>query len=191
MGGRFRSMVRVLAVRHLPGFGRHQNTITYKKLLVTVLLASIVSLILGSESYSQTPYNTLKGIKEVEVLIEGLGGAEKKCGLSKSGLRSAVLFPIATSQLKVVDQASIKVYENATAVHHGSIDLCEAKYQVQLYTKQQTLINATNIYRRVELNLWDRGGVISGPKGTFEKLLRDTIEDLAKELVVDWSLDQE
>ena len=68
---------------------------------------------------------------------------------------------------------------------------CAASLTVSVQTLQIAFLDATAISKLVQIRLWEVGGMSWGPQNTFPSRIRQEIEDMTKEFVVDWTLDQQ
>ena len=154
---------------------------------LAVLIAFVT---LSPHSYSQTVGKRLEGITSVRISASDLNEEAMDCGVTKEGLRSAAMSPVATSKLRLGEGSSV-ILEIEVLAGELFSGPCIAAYRLQLVTHQNVELNGTQLERFIKIQLWERNRMIWGPKDEFATQIRDAIEELTKEFVVEWTLDQQ
>ena len=163
-----------------------QATIRY----LAVLIAFVV---LSPHSYAQTRGKYLEGIARITVGVGTLTVADgaEICGVTKEGLVAAAKFPVATSQLSLggTPQAFLEINALvATTVTRG----CAASVHVEVIAQPQSVtLDSTGLHKIPDIRLWGNSALSIGPADGFDRRIREMIEDMAKDFVVDWTLDQQ
>ncbi len=60
-----------------------------------------------------------------------------------------------------------------------------------MITDQIAELDATNLEKVVRVELWANHGIVVAKVGVLGFRLRDTVERMVKDFVVDWTLDQQ
>ena len=161
------------------------------KVLSVLLALGIVFL--SPVSYSQTLSNVLEGFTSLQIHVGDTDQDAADCGVTKASLRSAASFPIATSRLRIREKASLIFSVNVIVVPttKGSKPGCASAYDVVAYMYGFFELPPTQTKKAQKIQLWEDGGLIVGPMGDFGRRMSAKIDALAKEFVVDWTLDQQ
>ena len=114
----------------------------------------------------------------------------RPCGVTEAGLRSAASFPIDTSPLSI-ERSELVLLVVATIGELGNGAGCVVGYSVSLDIAQAVIVDETRLRKTVTLTLWEEEGLLWGPAEGFARRVRQKIEDLTKEFVIDWTLDQQ
>lgn len=177
-----------LAIRFSFEAQKHICDVTTASRIIRFLAVLIALVALSPHSYSQTFDNKLEGIKSVRILVTDLG--ESSCGVTEDSLRSAASFPIATSPLSF-DRSEFVLLVVANIGDLGNGVGCVVGYSVSLDIAQEVTVDATGLRKTFTLTLWEEDGLLWGPAEGFARRVRQKIEDLTKQFVVDWTLDQQ
>jgi len=159
------------------------------KVAITYITVLIAFVVLSPHGYSQTDEKVLEGITSVRVVASISDEDGSACGLREEGLSSAASFPIITSPLDLSDESEFVLVVSSSA-RETSVG-CTGSFRVRLLTFQFVVLDGTNLRKWVTIDLWNRGGLIAGPKGRFSSRLGEAIEVLTKTFIVDWTLDQQ
>lgn len=153
-------------------------------------LAVLIALVaLPPHSYPQTTGKLLEGITSVDIVVEELHDGARSCGVTKSAVRAAAAFPIATSRLHISETSVVNFYIQTFVL---SEDIgCSAAFKIEVYLHQDVMVLESNLRKYVTVELWERSALTVGPTNTFAEQLSTAIESLAKQFVVDWTLDQQ
>ena len=154
---------------------------------LAVLIAFVA---LSPHSYSQTIGKRMEGIGSVRISAFNLNEEAADCGVTKEDLRAAASISVGTSRLRL-SEGSSKILEIDVLAGELFSGPCIAAYRLQLVTHQNVELNGTKLERFIKIQLWERNRVIWGPRDEFATQVRDAIENLTKEFVVDWTLDQQ
>jgi len=142
-------------------------------------------------SRAQTFSNVLEDLEKVRIVIGDLGDAAARCGLTETDLRAAVSFPIATSQLRIVNDAAATLFVGATVVDLDYLNACLAALALEVRLVQTVSMTETGQTKPVDIVLWSGRGVWISNRAGFPRTVGTALEDAAKKFVVDWTLDQQ
>lgn len=159
------------------------------KATIRSLAVLIAILVLPAHSFAQTDNKRLEGIGSVNIIVEGLHDGARPCGVTIDALRSAASFPIVTSRLLMSKTSAITFYVQVSVLSQDSG--CTAAYEIEVYANQNVVVTESNLRKFVEVELWEQDGLMVGPRGDFGRRMTDVIDRLAKQFVVDWTLDQQ
>ncbi len=154
---------------------------------LAVLIAFVA---LSPHSYSQTVGKRMEGIGSVRISALNLNEEAADCGVTKVDLRSAASNSVGTSRLRL-SEGSSAILEIDVLAGEAFSRTCIAAYRLQLVTHQKVKLNGTKLSRYIKIQLWERNRMIWGPRDEFGTQVRDAIENLTKEFVVDWRQDQQ
>lgn len=155
---------------------------------LTILIAFVALL---QDSYAQTAFGSLEGVNPVKIVLGNLDEEARACGANEENIRSAASFPIAASRLRLSKDAPFVLQIRVNVLRFNGGSGCIATYSFDLWINDLVTLRTINLVKIHKILLWDRSGVILGPKNGFERQIREAIEGLAKELVADWTLDQQ
>jgi hypothetical protein len=129
----------------------------------------------------------LRGLTEVDVLIEGLPDASASCGITETGLTTAMNKALLDNGIRVDSfglAPTLSVHVNAWYFEY--FDLCVNNVRVELYSS----VNATSRHSAqpvfgtfVLAN--SGGGMASSGRADHGQLIRDTVFDYVEEIAVD------
>ena len=158
-------------------------------------LAVLIALVaLSPHGYSQTLNNVLEGVTSVRIDVRDINPHEEdntsNCGATKEDLRSAASFPIAASRLRIEEEALVYIEIRSLVVPTGPGG-CAASFSLSVATDQISDLAVTNLNKLVRVELWSNDGIVFAPVGALGFTLRDSIERMVKDFVVDWTLDQQ
>jgi len=124
--------------------------------------------------------NTLKGVKEVGILIEDLNDEARKCNITASYLDTAIRVPLSNSSIKIISLEKIPsagyIYVDVTVIDDK--DFCIG-----------SVITTFNKYVHSERDtgkFWTKTGLLSIRKINFQKRLGDELEMHTKEFIGAW-----
>jgi len=157
------------------------------KPLAGLLIAGCFAL--SNAAYAQNA-KPLKGVKEINVLVEHIGKDVAPCGITEGRVKSAFLFPLVGRGLVENDDSPIIADITVRSVYLKSLDICASSLEVEVYVTQPVALRATGQTVRAEVNLWQRTGLITSVLKEHMKLLASSYEELGKMFLVDWSAQQ-
>ena len=156
-----------------------------KKLLLFLTVTALIVLSC-SQSNAQTSDYVLRGISGFMLIIEDLNPVAAKCGITKEDLKTAILFPISTAKLTIDARPAPFMYLRVTVLERG-LD-CIASYEITFYDLKpvKKIDGITNI---MHIEYWQKTHILVDNKNNFSKSLYQSIEQLSKLFVIDWSFD--
>ena len=163
------------------------------RLLLCGLLLFMV--LLPSVGQGQTSYKILKGIQGIKLVIEPPEKEGTDCGITEQGIRQAVMFPASSTNLNFLELGSGASLRSGAPYYYVNVTTAKSEYVCAssvginvYYIKAVKLPN----YPRVvvaKVVLWEKGFVTFAHPTQHGKQIRDVIEDLTKEFLIDWNLD--
>lgn len=133
---------------------------------------------------------SLKGVESVALMFSEVDPPGERCGLSVEDLKMSVEYPISASQIKLDEEQGVFYYVGITSSYAEGVDVCASFIRFEVYVNQFVDVEATNtrVYRQV--NLWETGVLLGGPRRTHLEKVRDTLEEYTKKFVIDWAAAQ-
>ena len=80
-------------------------------------------------------------------------------------------------------------YVNILSLYSASTNSCVSDIDAEAYVTQHVNLEATGKTVSAEIKLWSSGGIIGSTRERHRQLLSQEIEDLAKQFVTAWNLD--
>ena len=80
-------------------------------------------------------------------------------------------------------------YVNVLSLYSASTNSCVSNIEAEAYVDQNVNLEATGKTISAEIKLWSSGGIIGSNRERHRELLSQEIEDLAKQFVTAWNLD--
>jgi hypothetical protein len=156
-----------------------------------VMIVAVAATLIANQSQAQTPSHLLRGLSQVQVVIEKLHGGSKECGLTEASIRDAIMYPLSSSRVEVVRNSDVAFYVKVNTLY--SKELCFSSVSLEVFTYHYVTLKwfgDTTGARRAEVRLWDPPGVIdySSPSSHAQRILNE-IENSVKRFITDWNLD--
>lgn len=112
---------------------------------------------------SLRPGSELRGLSKLGVVVEEIGPAAQRCGLTQAAVESAVSKSLSDAGLKIVRNSDEDTYLyvsiNATAMTTG---FCFSRYDVILYTNTTATLSFGSAPALVQVELLRSGGLAGG-----------------------------
>lgn len=117
----------------------------------------------GGEPFDQRPDAELKGLRELGLVVEGLGDRAAACGLTTDAIEAAVSKPLTDAGLKVARHADEDSFLYVNVITAStSAGLCFSRYDAQLYTTTTATMSYGSSRVLVQVLLMQEGGVAGG-----------------------------
>ncbi len=117
----------------------------------------------GGEPFDQRPDAELKGLRELGLVVEGLGDRAAACGLTSDAIEAAVSKPLTDAGLKVARHADEDSFLYVNVITAStSAGLCFSRYDAQLYTTTTATLSYGSSRVLVQALLMQEGGVAGG-----------------------------
>ncbi len=147
------------------------------------LVLLFINLIFSTSSHAIT----MKGLDEVEILIEGMNKeSQGVCNLYERDITTSLEYIISNSNIKIRSGENLKIpiLYVAGGIHHNN-DLCSGAVILQLwYASIDDPMNKENLGKFV---YFDRNAFMSGSHAKFKQHYLSFLETLAKEFVIEWN----
>ena len=126
----------------------------------------------------------------MRILIEPLSAASKECGIIEQSIRNAVMFPLSSTKIDVL-QGSGRFYVNATTVVSRSYPICISSLKVEVSYLQSVMLGFSNKDTPdfVAIKLWESGTLFSSGQHEHTQRMSENVEELTKKFITDWNLD--
>jgi hypothetical protein len=155
---------------------------------LAVIVASAM-ILMTNQSQAQTRNNLLRGLSEIEVLIEELDAKDKECGLTKEALRASVMYPLSSSKLKVVPFIDVIFYLGVDSLYLREDQLCFSNVRLSAYAIQHVTLEFSGDIKIAEVTLWKNGFAQSSNRSRHARNISDGVEEYVKKFITDWNLD--
>lgn len=133
--------------------------------------------------FSSNAYANLKGIVEMQLLIEPLNAKAKICGIKRENIETSARYILSNSKIKIVKSHPITLYINSNI---GENDGCYTSTSIRVY-KTMKDVGSNNWGNFI---YYSDGGIASGGTGAdFGNPYINSIEQMLKKLVVEHSND--
>jgi S1-C subfamily serine protease len=156
------------------------------------LFAVIVTFgfILGlTQAHAQTLNHLLQGLSRVDLVIDDLDEQDKECGLTKSAVRTAVMYPLSSSRIEVDQSADVVLYVAIGTLSFRADRLCVSHVKLQVLSVQSVMLSFSDLQTRAEVELWHSGGMLSSDRDSHARRITGSIEQRLKKFITDWNLD--
>jgi hypothetical protein len=155
----------------------------------SLTLASAVVTVLSARAEAQTPHNGLRGLSQIQVVIESLDSGTTDCGVTKSVIENAVKYPLSSTKLQLTQDSAEVLYINLSSLYFTSSHLCVSNIDVEVVIIQPVVFQFSERNISAAVKLWDNGIIISSPQSQHADSVEQQIERLVKHFVTDWNLD--
>jgi hypothetical protein len=133
------------------------------------------------------------GINEVKILIEDLDDDARYCGIEREIVRQSILTQLRNTTIDLSEESSAPaLYVNISTLSYPSSRLCVATVSLSL---RATVVPALSIHREMSpkfifgARIWFRGGILSGSRADFQKMIYDQVALLTDQFINDWTYD--
>jgi hypothetical protein len=154
------------------------------------LLGSILILCsIAHSSSAQTVANQLRGVTQVELVIEALKPADAQCGIVEDELKAAVVYHLLPIRvIQPTPGPRPYVYLNvSTILLYGTTCVSTLSMQVIKVTSYNDQGIPEDKYGKLEL--WHKIALLSSPRNMHSSRVIGEVNSLAQILVADWRLD--
>ena len=153
-------------------------------------LATTFILSLSLQCQAQTRPNALRGVSQIQILIEKLDGASTDCGITEESIRDAVLYPVSSANLQITTRiGQPTLYLRLTTLLIKSISVCVTNIEIRVYSLQDVTMDFSGKTLFGEVNLWSNGGIFYSNRPDHLRHVTQMIEMLGQKFVTDWNLD--
>jgi hypothetical protein len=127
----------------------------------------------------------------MSILIEDLSLYSNECGLTKEGIRNAIMFPLSSTGIKVgVDEPAV-FYVNIGTLYFSSPRGCVSSIRVEVRTYQYVTLKFSIENKFVKIDLWGGDAIFSTDRDGHARNVSDKLDELTKKFVTDWNYDNE
>ena len=143
---------------------------------------AVIVFLFSGEAYSKSIHkDSLKGLKEFKLELS----VTELCGVTKNSLETSIKYILSNSNIKLVDNSAsllalhvqIMVEEDIGCFGHADLSVLE----------WWETTNSANYKIAVPYVLYKEGRYRKGPPNSFNINLVNTVEELTKNFVIEWS----
>jgi hypothetical protein len=186
------SILAALAAKAREAAAYVRNPIdSYLKAIAIVWLFALPNV-----GVTQTLDHSLRNLDSVYILIEGLGKDTGDCNVDLNTVRNAVMYPFSSARFRThihlnADSVNDLVfYVNINSLYLTNVDICVSHISVKTYENQTVKLESSGTtLNSATVVLWDSGSIISSIRQRHREQLSVAVEDLAKQFVTAWNLD--
>jgi hypothetical protein len=131
---------------------------------------------------------SLRGLTQVDLLIENLDADSQACGITPQLLRDAFMFPASSTALKISETANATFYIQ-TATIHDNAGRCISSIRFELFEFQFLKPGFANLHRTTAVEFWHDYWMGFSGQNQHSKMIRDAVEVVAKKFLTKWNLD--
>jgi KTSC domain len=159
--------------------------------IVCLISLSLLTYLLTRSRHGEAQAfdHALRGLAKIEILVEDLDSNSMECGLTKDGVRNAVLYPTSSAKFQVTDSAPVMLYVNALSHFFEPQQLCVTNVEMQAYSNEVVTLDFSGRKVFSAIQLWRKGYLASSNQSEHARLVAEAIDNLAKEFVTAWNLD--
>jgi hypothetical protein len=129
----------------------------------------------------------LRGLSEVDLIIEDLSSGAKPCGLTEEAIRAAAMYPLSSTKIAVDHSADLTLYINVGTLHPNVG--CISSIAIQAYAFQKVTLQFSGDEKAVEIILWKSGSLLTSSRNEHARQVSEEIEEKVKKFITDWNLD--
>jgi hypothetical protein len=164
-----------------------------RKNMLRNLISVVVCVFVANSASAQTDADALRGLKSIDLFIEGVDDEAQRCGITETLIRDAFLYPISQSKLQFAHHAggpTFFVRVSLLIQRHPEQCISFVEAAVRNYQKVQLdYLKEDDPPTWAWVNLWPSGwGEASLIVGQPAQRVRNVIENVTKKFLTAWSL---
>jgi hypothetical protein len=139
---------------------------------------------------SEDTQQAIRGLSELELVVDGLDSDAEKCGITASLIRDAFMFPVSSSRLNISNKASYvgpAFLIRVTTAQTPSLCVTALEFAVINYQLVK-LDYKDDAPSWVTLRLWDNLWVSSSAPANHPQKIQRSVEASAKKFVTIWNI---
>jgi hypothetical protein len=155
------------------------------------LVALFVFVTNFAQAGSKDTQKAIRGLSELELVIDGLDSDAGKCGITGSLIRDAFMFPVSSSRLNIVQNAPAPAFSiSVTTIPVRNGSQCITSLEVAVIHYQRVKLDYKDDEPSwVTLRLWDNGGaVFSSIPANHPRQIQQGVEDATKRFITIWNI---
>jgi hypothetical protein len=161
------------------------------KLKLAVFWLAMASLLLPNRVQAQTAFaGNLRGINQIDLLIEVLSENAKACQITDALIHDAFMHPASSARftMKEGHDRLPFMYFNITTLFDKPNELCVSNISMHLHVHQDVKLEATGRSVFTTVQLWSGGAMTISTRGRHGQAVRDVIATHTKKFITDWDL---
>jgi hypothetical protein len=159
------------------------------RLMRTLSLIVVCILMCTGHSHAQTINGSLRGLKEIRLLVEAPSKGAEACGVTPELIRDAFMYPASASRLRIANLNSDAptFYIVIGTVHTGA--LCVSSVIAKVFVYHSIKLDFSDMDRSYRVELWFDGSVYASGMNEHARQIERAVEESTKRFVTDWNLD--
>lgn len=130
----------------------------------------------------------LRGLKQINLLIERLDNNSQTCGITEALIRDAFMFPVSSSRMQISNAYDVPTFYIQVTTLHDRTGLCVSSINMRAYNFQSLKLTYGTTKDYFKIELWSEGWVGYTQATRHGQRIRETIETLTKKFVTAWNL---
>jgi hypothetical protein len=140
-------------------------------------VCKIIAVVCISLNVSVVSASALKGVKEVQLVVEDLGENERKCGITSDSIDASIRINISNSKL-IVRERQLLPYLYANISAQEIRDLCAISISLRF---KKLAVSEKDVG-----TFWERGGMLTWNKAEAGSKVANIMEGFTKEFIGAW-----
>jgi hypothetical protein len=154
------------------------------------LLCLVILALCAGDTHARD-VSALKGLDSFYLLVDEVSAGSTACGLDERAIRNSIEHSLANSRLKITASDSGPTLDvNIATAYARDSALCTSSVQLLLYVTQSVSIAETHNEASVPVMLWHSGTLIVTGKRHHPEQVASALEEMAKNLLADWTAAQ-
>ena len=148
-----------------------------RRYALSLLMALVSSGSVGAIQISDTERDSLRGIREVKIVVESLDADAEQCNISKEALELAAARPLVDAGIAVKPELPLYVYVRVTVLAMSDGSGCAANVEVSARTPADAKLPHTAEPVRVRVLLWEGSAIFTGPRYNFGQRINASVRE--------------
>jgi hypothetical protein len=160
-----------------------------------VFAAAAVTL-MYSQGHAQTEDNLLRGLIELNLVVEKLPGGAAPCGITEEMIRTAVRYPLSSTKIRLhlthdFTAPRPALYINILTVHQANECTSVVHIEVSNFQKVTLYFSGADksAAKMASVILWKATRLLGSNPTRHRRQVPETIEAELKNFITDWNLD--
>jgi hypothetical protein len=156
-----------------------------------ILPLIVVCLFMGAGYGHAQMEPGLKGLTEVELVIEKLSADSQACGITEQSIRDAFTFPVSSTALKISKPSITNhpVFYIKVITIREDAGRCTSAIQFRVFEFRLIKPDFSDLSRSAAVEYWHDNWLGFSGQSQHNKMIRDDVEAATKRFLTKWNLD--